>query len=282
MIEMSFLSTLTGSFSSPAAGNPTVAMVEAAYRDLGLDARYLNCDVSADCLGDAVRGAVAMGWVGFNCSLPHKLAVIEHLDEQAESARVIGAVNCVELRSGRLVGHNTDGQGFVESLREVTDPTGTRVVVLGAGGAARAVAVELALAGAAELLIVNRTVERAEELAGHIEAVTGVTAGARGWDGEAEIPGGTDLVINATSIGLFPDTASPPIDVSTLDDSMLVADVIPNPADTPFLSQARARGCLTLDGLGMLVDQGRIGIRLWTGLEADPTVMRRALAEAFT
>jgi shikimate dehydrogenase len=279
--EMSFVSVLTGSFSSPAAENPTVAMVEAAYRDLGIDARYLNCEVPADRLDDAVRGAVAMGWVGFNCSLPHKLAVIGQLDDLDDSARVIGAVNCVVIRDGRLTGHNTDGQGFVESLREVVDPAGIRVVVLGAGGAARAIAVELALAGAAELLIVNRSPERGRGLAAHVSASTPAMASARAWEGEVQVPPGTDVVVNATSIGLFPDPATPAVDPETLEPSMVVADVIPNPPRTGFLTMAAERGCTTLDGLGMLVEQGRVGIRLWTGLDADPEVMRSALAEVF-
>ena len=95
---MNFLSVLTGSFATPAAENPTVAMIEAAYRHHGLDARYINCDVASDALGEAVRGAAAMGWVGFNCSIPHKVAVVDHLDALAESASVIGAVNCAVVR----------------------------------------------------------------------------------------------------------------------------------------------------------------------------------------
>jgi len=102
--DRSFLSTLTGSFSTPAADNPTVAVMEAAYRHHGLDARYLNCDVPPEGLADAVRGARAMGWAGFNCSIPHKVAVIAHLGGLAESARIIGAVNCVVLRGGVMTG----------------------------------------------------------------------------------------------------------------------------------------------------------------------------------
>ena len=119
---LNFLSILTGSFATPAAENPTVAMIEAAYAHHGLDARYINCDVAPGGLGDAVRGARAMGWVGFNCSIPHKLAVIEHLDGLADSASVIGAVNCVVRRDDALVGENTDGQGFMTALRGVIDP----------------------------------------------------------------------------------------------------------------------------------------------------------------
>ncbi len=196
-----FLSLLTGSFSTPAGGNPTVAMVEAAYRDLGLRARYINCEVAPAGLGDAVRGARAMGWAGFNCSLPHKVAVIGHLDRLAASAELIGAVNCVVLRDGALVGENTDGQGFVAALRGVADPAGQRIVVFGAGGAARAIAVEAALAGAAALTIVNRDRQRGAELAALLNERTSARAEAAGWDGPYRIPEGSGIVVNATSIG---------------------------------------------------------------------------------
>ena len=169
-----FLGIHTGSFSTPAAGNPTVVMVEAAYRHHGIDARYLNCEVAPGELADAVSGARAMGWAGFNCSLPHKVAVIDHLDALAPSAELIGAVNTVVATDGELVGHTTDGQGFVESLRTVVDPAGIHLVVLGAGGAARAVAVETALAGAASVVIVNRNERRGAELARVVTDGTGV------------------------------------------------------------------------------------------------------------
>ncbi len=129
-----FLQPLTGSFAMPAAENPTVVMIEAAYRQLGLNWRYLNCEVAPERLGDAVRGARAMGWRGFNCSIPHKVAVIEHLDALGESARIIGAVNTIVRRGDRLIGENTDGQGFVLALREIVDPTGRAALVFGAGG----------------------------------------------------------------------------------------------------------------------------------------------------
>ncbi|MEZ5192709.1 MAG: hypothetical protein R2734_09430 [Nocardioides sp.] len=143
-----FLPLLTGSFSQPAGGNPTGVMVEAAYRHHAINARYVNCEVSPAGLAEAVRGAWAMGWLGFNCSLPHKVAVLDHLTGLGESARVIGAVNCAVRTDEGFVGENTDGKGFLESLRTVVDPAGLRVVMTGAGGAARACAVELALAGA--------------------------------------------------------------------------------------------------------------------------------------
>lgn len=280
MPTRSFLSPLTGLFAQPAAENPTVAMIEAAYQALGLDARYLTCEVAPQDLADAVHGAKAMGWLGFNCSLPHKVAVIDHLDEVAKSARLIGAVNCVVIRGGRLVGENTDGLGFLTSLAQVIDPRGARVVLLGAGGAARAIAIELVRAGAAQLRIVNRAEGRGRELAAHVEAATGTRVAFEQWTTPVAV-GDADVLVNATSIGLFPDTAVPAVDFATLSSSTVVADVIPNPPATGFLAAAAQRGCRTLDGLGMLVNQGVIGIRHWTGLEADPAVMHAALSAIF-
>ena len=145
-----FLSELTGCFAMPAAENPTVAMIEAAYRHHGLDWRYINCEVAPENLAAAVAGARAMNWAGFNCSLPHKVAVIRHLDGLGESAEIMGAVNCVVRRDAGYIGENTDGKGFLASLGEIVDPAGRPIVMFGAGGAARAVGVELALAGASD------------------------------------------------------------------------------------------------------------------------------------
>ncbi|RCW80494.1 shikimate dehydrogenase [Paracoccus lutimaris] len=275
-----FLSPLTGSFAMPAAENPTVAMVEAAYRHHGLDWRYINCEVAPEDLGDAVRGARAMGWAGFNCSIPHKVAVIAHLDGLGDSARIIGAVNTIVRRGDQLIGENTDGKGFVRALEAVTDPKGKRVVLLGAGGAARAVGVEMALAGAAEIIVVNRSAARGEEVAQLIDQQTPARASYQPWDGSYAIPEGTDILIHATSVGLFPDVDSmPDLDLSTLRPSMVVADGIHNPPLTPLLRAAQALGCKTADGQGMLVNQGVIGIKYWTGIDADPEVMRQALVE---
>jgi shikimate dehydrogenase len=286
---MSFLSALTGSFAMPAAENPTVAMVEAAYRHHGIDARYLNCEVAPEALADAVRGARAMGWVGFNCSLPHKVAVIEHLDGLGESAALIGAVNTAVRRDGAWIGENTDGQGFMAALRTVVDPAGKSLVILGAGGAARAIAVEAALAGATGITVVNRGRERGEALAALLSTLgaaapsgVGLTVGFVPWSGDLAVPEGTDVLVNATSIGLHPDVdARVPLDPETLR-GMVVADVIPNPPRTRLIRDAEARGCTVLDGLGMLVNQGVIAIRHWTGVDPDPAVMRAALEEALS
>jgi shikimate dehydrogenase len=279
---LNFLSVLTGCFATPVAENPTVAMVEAAYRHHGIDARYINCDVAPGQLGDAVRGARAMGWAGFNCSLPHKVAVIEHLDGLGESAALIGAVNCVVRRDDHYIGENTDGQGFVTSLRTVADPAGRSFVVFGAGGAARAIAVESALAGARAITIVNRDRGRGAELAALLRDRTGVAAQFVPWEGTYRVPEESAIIVNATSVGLFPDVdARLDVDPDSLRPGMVVADVIPNPPRTRLIRDAEARGCTVLDGLGMLVNQGVIGIRHWTGVDPDAAVMRRTLADLF-
>ncbi|GBD57995.1 shikimate dehydrogenase [Gluconobacter wancherniae] len=281
MSSQSFLSVLTGSFSTPSADNPTVAMMEAAYRHAGLDVRYINCDVKPHNLEDAVHGARAMEWAGFNCSMPHKAAVIDFLDDIEKSAKIIGAVNCVAIRKGKLTGYNTDGKGFLASLKEVAEPEGKKILLLGAGGAARAIAVELALAGAKHIRIINRDKAKAEKIADLIEDKTHTKASAHVWKGNASVPDDVDIIINATSIGLGNAEAIPPVDLETLKKGQIVADVIPNPPVTRFLQEAKKRECITLTGLGMLVHQGIIGAEFWLGKTLDATAMKNALEDIF-
>ncbi|WP_299443483.1 shikimate dehydrogenase [uncultured Phycicoccus sp.] len=276
---VSLLPDITGSFSTPAGGNPTGAMVEAAYAHHGLDVRYVNCDVAPERLADAVAGARAMGWIGFNCSLPHKVAVIDLIDGLNRSAELIGAVNCVVLTEGRMLGHNTDGQGFLGSLRTVADPAGQHVLLLGAGGAARAIAVELALAGAAHVTVANRSVDKAVQVAALVADHTATTSDVLAWDGRLTPPAGTTVVVNATSLGL-PGSGDVPFDVGPDAGHLVVCDVIPNPPDTDFLQRARAAGATTLEGRGMLIDQAAVNIALWTGVDPDRSVMGSALDEA--
>ena len=277
-----FLSELTGSFAMPAAENPTVAMVEAAYQHHGLDWRYINCEVPPEKLGDAVKGARAMGWAGFNCSLPHKVEVIQYLDGLGASAEVIGAVNCAVRREGRYIGENTDGKGFLQSLMAVIDPKGLNAVMFGAGGAARACAVEMALAGLSHITIVNRDAKRGQVLVDLINSKTPAKAELVVWDKAFTVPADTAIVVNATSIGLYPDVdARVKVDMASITPSMMVADIIPNPPRTLLIREAEARGCRVIDGLGMLVNQGVIGIKYWTGVDVDPGVMRRTVEEIF-
>jgi len=281
MTELNFLSQLVGSFSQGAAGNPTVAMIEAAFRHHGLDWRYINCEVPPEMLGDAVKGARAMGWVGFNCSIPHKVAVIEHLDGLGESAAIMGAVNCAVRRGNKFIGENTDGKGFLKSLMEVVDPKGKSIVMFGAGGAARAIGVELALAGAASIAIVNRGSARRETLAKLLNGKTKAKTTLVNWAATYSVPAGADIVVNATSIGLEDGNAALDLDVASLRPGMVVADVIVNPPRTRLIRDAASRGCRVIDGLGMLINQGVIGVKYWTGVDADPAVMRKKLEEIF-
>ncbi|MBD3675389.1 MAG: shikimate dehydrogenase [Planctomycetaceae bacterium] len=283
MAELNFQQELTGCFGQPVAENPTQVMIEAAYRHHQLDWRYLTIEVAPENLQAAVEGAKAMGFRGFNCTIPHKVSVIQYLDGLGESASLMEAVNCVVRRGDQLIGENTDGKGFVESLSELTDPKGKKIVMFGAGGAARAIGVEVALAGATEVTVVNRSVERGEGLVQLLNDRTDIEASFVPWDSPFAIPEETDVVINATSIGLFPDVdAQLNIDFATLTASMVVADVIPNPPETHLVKTARDKGCPTIDGLGMLVNQGVIGIKYWTGIDPDPKVMRAALEEVFS
>ncbi len=275
-----FCPELVGSMSQGAAGNPTVAMVEAAFHRHRLPWRYVNMEVAPADLPAAVAGARAMGFRGFNLSMPHKVAVIPLLDGLGESARVIGAVNCVVRRGDRLIGENTDGKGFLESLREKIDPRGREIVLFGAGGAARAVAVELALAGAGKITVVNRSRARGEELVDVLRGQTSCAAEFVPWQGDFAVPPSADVVINGTSIGLYEPDARVPVALDSLRPGLVTADVVFSPPLTRFLKEAGARGCTTIDGLGMLVNQGVIGVRHWTGVDPDVPAMRVALAEA--
>jgi len=263
----------------PVGGNPTQFMMERAFAAAGLDWRYLTLEVPPEKLADAVRGMRAMGFRGGNFTIPHKVAVLEHLDSLSEAASVMGAVNCVCRDGDRLIGENTDGKGFLQSLRTLIDPLDQRIVLLGAGGAARAIAVELALARPAELVIVNRGAARGEELVKLLVDRLQAPARLLPWQGDFEVPEGTQILINATSIGLGDSNARVPLDVNSLAPLLVVADVIFNPPRTRLLRDAEQRGCRTLDGLGMLVNQGVIGFRLWTGIDPDAQVMREALEE---
>ena len=280
MSAANFLHELVGSMSQGAAGNPTVAMIEAAFAHHGLHWRYVNMEVTPANLGAAVRGAKAMGFRGFNCSMPHKVAVIQHLDGLGESAALMGAVNCVVRRGENLVGENTDGKGFLKSLESVIAPKGKSVVLFGAGGAARAIAVELGLAGTKRITIVNRSESRGAELVGLLRDKLKLDAELVVWRGDYAVPATTDIVINGTSIGLYAPEARLALDLNSLKPGMVVADVVFSPVRTRFLDDAAAQGCRAIDGLGMLVNQGIVGVQYWTGLIPDVAVMRKALESA--
>ena len=275
----SALQELVCCMGQPVAGNPTQFMMEKAFAAAGLDWRYLTLEVPPENLADAMRGLRAMGFRGANFTIPHKVAVIQHLDELSEAAKLMGAVNCVNRVDHKLVGENTDGKGFVDSLKSVTEPAGKRVVILGAGGAARAIAVELGLSGVADTTVVNRSENRGRELAELLSDKVNVSSRYVPWEDDYDVPEDAEIVINATSIGLGDAEARIPLNVDSLREGLVVADVVFNPPQTRLLLDAAQRGCTTLDGLGMLVNQGVIGFRIWTGVEPDAQIMREALEE---
>ncbi|HWR11360.1 MAG TPA: shikimate dehydrogenase [Rectinemataceae bacterium] len=287
MKEQDYLDHLVGVFGHPAAENPGVVIQEAAFRDLGLENwRFLTIDVDQGKLGEAIVGLKAMKFRGINCTIPHKIEVLKYIDKVAPSAALIGAVNTIINDDGVLTGENTDGQGFMIALENAgIDPKGKAAVVLGAGGASRAICVELALAGARRLTIVNIPKDMAlgESLVRILKENTKVAVDYVPWVDAFKIPAGTDILVNATSIGLYPNVADKPnIDYGSVTKDMYVQDVIPNPAFTPFLHEAELRGARWQSGMRMLINQAALNITMWTGLKPDKGVMLKALEEALS
>ncbi len=284
MKEQNYLDNLVGVFGSPVSENPGVVIQEAAFKDMGLDRwRFLTIDVSPDDLEDAIIGLKAMKMRGINTTIPHKIKVLEYLDSISESAKLIGAVNTVVNDNGKLFGDNTDGKGFMESLASNNvDAKGKRIVILGAGGAARAISVEMSLAGAEHITLVNRPEDVAlgSDL---MDVLVGMNQSCEyvSWESTYSIPESTDILVNATPIGLYPNVDEMPnIDTNTILPSMFVQDVIPNPAITPLLRAAEARGACWNTGVGMLINQAAINIEMWTGKKPNKDVMEKALTEA--
>lgn len=275
-----FQAELVVCLGQPVAENPTGAMQEAAFRALGLNWRYLTIEVAPAQLREAILGVRAFGMRGINLTIPHKVSVMQYLDEIAPDAAVIGAVNTVRRDGDRLIGENTDGKGFLRGVRMDAgiDPRGKRAIVLGAGGAARAIVTELALAGVADLLVVNRS---AAPMVAELGAKTKTAIRYQAWHGAYRVPADAEILVNATPIGLYPNIdAMPPVDLSEASPDLLVSDAVFNPPETRLLAAARRRGLPVLDGLSMLVYQGVIGFHLWTGLNPPEAVMKRALRTA--
>lgn len=284
MKEQNYLDHLVGVFGQPVAENPGVVIQDAAFQALGLERwHFLTLDVDKDKLEDAINGLKAFKMRGINCTIPHKIAVMRYLDEISESAKIIGAVNTIVNDNGRLFGENTDGKGFMMSLESNgIDVKGKKAVVLGAGGASRAICVEMGLAGAAEITVVNRSRPLAEELLDILRTNTKAKADFVEWKDTYAVPADADIVINATSVGLYPNVNDiPNIDLDSIAPAMFVQDVIPNPTETALIKEMRRRGIRCATGAGMLINQAALNIEMWTGLKPDKDVMYKALEEAF-
>ena len=273
-----------GLFGYPVAHSFSPEMHNRAFDELGLNWAYLPFEVKPEHLSQAVEAVRALNLVGVNVTVPHKERVIEFLDEITQAAKTIGAVNVIVNDGGKLIGHNTDGIGFIKSLEEAKfNVSGKKAVVLGAGGAAKAVCVQLAYEGIAELTIVNRNIEKASKLASLISNLKVDVITLR-WEQKKHIRDemhNADLVVQATSIGMHPDNAFPPIPDDCFREGQIVCDLVYNPVNTKFLQAAKNAKATVVNGLGMLLYQGAAAFEMWTNKRAPVDVMRKVLVEKF-
>jgi len=266
-----------GVFGDPIGHSKSPLMLNAAFAAVGLNAAYAAFHIKPGTLRDAVNGIRALGFRGVNVTIPHKLEVMDYLDEIDEGARAIGAVNTIVNDGGTLRGFNTDGIGYVRSLKEETgiQLKGKRVLLLGAGGASRGIAYALAKEGISELSVANRTEERAAELAEAMKHYTDTRS--LGMDRVKELVARVDVIINTTSAGMHPAVEETPMDPSLLHDGLLLSDLIYNPRITRFLKEGEARGAAIHSGLGMFIYQGAYAFEYWTGQDAPVAVMREVV-----
>jgi shikimate dehydrogenase len=271
---------MTGMLGHPVAENPIDRMFDTVYAHYGLHWQFWKCDVAAEDLGAAIAGTRALGFRGYGITVPYKIAAIPFLDGIDEDATAIGAANWVTNEDGRLIGHNNDGKGVVKAIDKVTPIAGKRVTMLGAGGAGRAMAVELGWAGAAHLTVVTRREEQGREVAGLVYRAAGIPSAWQSWDGDVVAPDGTQILMNATHLGCAPEVEPVPLVWDTLDAAATAVDVITNPRVTPFLQTARGRGCAIVDGVEMLVQLAMQLFETWTGVTPAEEVFQRAVSEA--
>ena len=272
---------MTGMLGHPVAENPIDLMFDAVYAHYGLNWQFWKNDIANELdLGLAVKALVPLGYRGVGITVPYKVAVMPLLDSLDADVEAIGAANYLTIEEGRLIGHNNDGKGVVKAIAKVAPLAGQRVVMLGAGGAGRAMAVELAWAGAAHLTLVTRRQEQGEEVPRTVTRASGVPAVWQPLQGEVAVPAGTTLLMNATHLGCAPELEPVPVQWNTVDPACVVVDVITNPRLTPFLATARERDCPVVDGVEMLVQLAMQIFERWTGLAPEEVVFQRAVAAA--
>ena len=272
---------IVGIIGYPLGHTVSPAMHNAAYKKLGLDYEYVPFEVEPADLKEALNGFRALHIAGFNVTIPHKETILPFLDEVTKLARTIGAVNTVQNQDGYLVGYNSDGPGFIDSLAEDAgfSPRGKKVVVLGAGGASRAVSAMLAESGAAAITIADIAEGKAASLASFIGSYFGTEChhAASGEEGLNIALAEADLLVNATPIGMQPKVEASPLPTNIkLKKKTLVYDLVYNPQETKLIKRARALGCKTCSGLGMLVRQGAIAFTVFTGEEPPVDLMWEA------
>lgn len=272
---------MTGMFGHPVAENPIDCMFDAVYAHYGLNWQFWKCNITPpDDLPTAILGARALGFSGFCITVPYKIAAIQSLDSVDADVRVIGAANYVTFENGRMVGHNNDGKGVVKAIQKVTPIAGKRVTMLGAGGAGRAMAVEIGRAGAAHLTVITRRETQGTEVAGMVAQATGIPTEWAPWNGNIAVREDTEILLNATHLGAAPECEPVPVDWNRISGHTVAVDVITNPRITPFLATARGKGCPIVDGVEMLVQLAMEIFEAWTGIRPDEAVFQRAVARA--
>jgi len=257
-------------FGNPIEHTLSPRIHNAAFEHLHLNYVFLAFKVER--LKEAVQGIRALDLKGVSVTIPHKVAIIDYLDEVEDIAGKIGAVNTVVNRGGRLIGYNTDWSGAIDALEEKVDLKGRKALVLGAGGAARAIAFGLKERGA-DFTILNRTVHKAEMLASELGAHYGAL------EDSASVP--FDTVINTTSLGMYPNVHDTPVEKALLKD-VLVFDMVYNPLKTRLIREAEQNGCTTITGLEMFINQAALQFDLWTGKKAPLDVMKKVVVEALS
>ncbi|WP_342552153.1 shikimate dehydrogenase [Paenibacillus sp. FSL R7-0652] len=279
----SSLPVLLGVMGDPIAHSKSPAMHNAALKAAGVHGMYMPLHVHPDQLEAAVRGITALGYRGVNVTIPHKEQVMQYLDVIDESARLIGAVNTIVNENGTLTGYNTDGIGYVRSLKEEAVPQieGKRIAVLGAGGAARGVIYALALEKPGQISILNRTADRAVSLAADLQSYDLGNISGGGMQDAQAVLAAADIVINTTAAGMHPNMDEVPVDPAWIREGAAVSDLIYNPLETRLLRESRLRGCTVHGGLGMFVYQGAVAFEHWLGISAPVDTMRRAVLKSF-
>ena len=271
---------MTGMLGHPVAENPIDRMFDAVYAHYGLPWQFWKCDVASEDLAAAIAGTRALGFRGYGITVPYKIDAIPHLDGIDDDARVIGAANYVTVVDGCLIGHNNDGKGVVKAIEKVTPVAGRRVAMLGAGGAGRAMAVELGWAGAAHLTVITRRQSQGLEVAELVHRAADIPTAWQAWSGDVAVPDGTEILMNATHLGCAPAVEPVPVVWESVPPGATCVDVITNPRHTPFLKTAQERGCAIVDGVEMLVQLAMQLFESWTGVTPEEAVFQRAVAEA--
>lgn len=271
--------TLFGVIGDPIRHSKSPIMMNRAFCETGVNGVYTAFHITDQTLPAFIAGVRAMNIRGVNVTIPHKLQVMELLDHIDEGAAALGAVNTVVNDNGILTGYNTDGIGYVRSLKEeaIASLAGKRIVVIGAGGAARGIIYALLQEQPAQITVVNRTVDKAEQLAAALGGYAkngAAVLDARSTDSLQALCGEAELVINTTSVGMFPNVDASPLDASWLQPGAVASDLIYNPLQTKFLLDAKQRGCITHGGLGMFINQGAYAFEYWTGKPAPVAAMR--------